>query len=117
MTPTLDLISAAKALWRVAMPPSIEMPDDHVFFIWVSGHQFDDVELAITKSGRKMSNNIRFRITLVDKAAERYCSSILGRRAAMRRERVKSVARGSNSNDHRELSARMDSNQKAGERA
>jgi hypothetical protein len=85
---TLDLIKTAKDLWRVAMPPSIEMPDDHVFFIWVSSHPLDDVELAITKSGRKMSNNIRFGVTLVDNAAERYCSSILGRRAAMRRERA-----------------------------
>jgi hypothetical protein len=94
----LERIQQTKTLWATVMPQGISLPDDHTFFLWVSYHSEQDVELAVTKAGKRMSKNLRQGISFDGPdAAARYCSSVLGNLAASRKNTevgVKSATRG-----------------------
>jgi hypothetical protein len=95
-------LNSAKQLWASIMPPAIPVPDDHTFFIWVTGHIQVDVERAICAAAKSMAKNIYQRVVLEEDAAARYCSSVLKNETAWRRskkrERQERERRGNGGN-------------------
>lgn len=68
-----------KRLWAAAVPSVIETPPDQTFMLWMSSVSRAGLEHAIRKTGRKMLTNLSNGVRLVEHAAPRYCSSIVGR--------------------------------------
>ena len=67
-----------KRLWTACVPPSIETPPDPTFMVWITSVSRQGLQHAITKTGRRMLNNLSQGVPLVENAAAKYCSSLVG---------------------------------------
>ncbi len=85
MTPE-QLTAEMQALWAAVMPPAAGPLDDYMLFVWMSDNPVEDIQMAITNTGGKMTRNVANGVAIDAKDAEKYASSILHHRRAWRRE-------------------------------
>jgi hypothetical protein len=87
MTPLIpEQMDAMIQLWKNIMPLSIPLPSTQTFFLWLTAHEQKFVQTAIIQTAKKMATNIYQGRPLVENAAPRYVSSILGARRVRARQ-------------------------------
>jgi hypothetical protein len=81
-----NTLTELQAVWASVMPNIVPPVDEYNIFSWVSSHPIEDVRASIERTGEKMTRNARLGVPIATNDAVKYTSSILGHRAAWRRE-------------------------------
>lgn len=87
--PSLDRMHAVKELWSPAMPRECPVPDDFEILLWLNVFPTELIEFAVIRTAKKMRMNLRDGIPLIEKAAQKYCTSVLNHRTKDKEDREK----------------------------
>jgi hypothetical protein len=91
MTDVLQELEYFKKLWRASVPDAIEIPPDPTFMAWITSTSRAGLSTAITKTGRRMVDNMSKGFPIPPHAAAKYCSSIASKWRFAQREREQGV--------------------------
>ena len=73
----LDRLKVFTELWTKTMPSQVAVPPDSTFIGWLGDYSDDEVQMAVLRTGKKMSKKLRDGLVIEETDAARYCSAVL----------------------------------------